>query len=80
MLSVGSPYTWQPFASHKQRWMNPILLPRKRARDTIPSTLAHRSAGPPPNFSANTTIEAVMKAKHLLTVGYIGLLTHNTSM
>jgi hypothetical protein len=47
---------------------------RKRAPDIIPSTSADRSADPPPNFSSNTAIEAVMKVKHLLTIGYFGLL------
>jgi hypothetical protein len=43
-----------------------LLLPRKKAPDTI--------LGPPPSFSLKTTIEAVMKAKHLLTTDYIILL------
>jgi hypothetical protein len=36
--------------------------------------LADRSTCPPPSFSPNTTIEAVMKVKHLLIIGYINLL------
>jgi hypothetical protein len=51
-----------------------LLLPRKRAPDTIPSTPDDQSTGSPPSFSPKTTIEAVMKAKHMLTTGYIGLL------
>jgi hypothetical protein len=51
-----------------------LLLPRKRAPDTIPSTPAELSIGSPPSFSPKTTIEVVMKAKHLLTTCYIGLL------
>jgi hypothetical protein len=43
-----------------------LLLLRKRAPDTTLSP-AEWSTGPPPNFSTNTTIEAVMKVKHLLT-------------
>jgi hypothetical protein len=43
-----------------------LLLLRKRAPDTT-SSPAEWSAGPPPSFSPNTAIEAVMKAKHLLT-------------
>jgi hypothetical protein len=51
-----------------------LLLPRKGAPDAIPSMSAEPSVGPPPSFSLNTTIEAVMKAKHLLKNGYNGLL------
>jgi hypothetical protein len=36
--------------------------------------LADRSIGLPPSFSPKTTIEEVMKAKHLLAISYIGLL------
>jgi hypothetical protein len=42
-----------------------LLLPRKRAPDTISSTLAGRSIGPPPSFSPLTAIATVMKVKHL---------------
>jgi hypothetical protein len=45
----------------------------KKASDTTPSP-AEWSAGPQPSFSPNTAIEAVMKANHLLTIDYIGLL------
>jgi hypothetical protein len=51
-----------------------ILLLRKMAPDIIPNMSADGSAGLPPSFSPETTIEAVMKAKHLLTIGYVGLL------
>jgi hypothetical protein len=51
-----------------------LLLLRKKAPDTILSTPADQSAGPPPSFSPKTNIEAVMKAKHMLTTSYIGLL------
>jgi hypothetical protein len=51
-----------------------LLLLRKRAPDTIPSTPANPSTGPPHSFSPKITIEAVMKAKHLLTTSYICLL------
>jgi hypothetical protein len=51
-----------------------LLLLRKRAPDIIPSTPANRSAGLPPSFSPNTTIETVVKARHLLTTSYIDLL------
>jgi hypothetical protein len=51
-----------------------LLLLKKRTPDIIPNTLADRSAGPPPSFSPKTTIEVVMKAKHLLTISYINLL------
>jgi hypothetical protein len=51
-----------------------LLVPRKRALDTICSTLADRSAGSPPSFSPKRITEAVMKAKHLWTTCYIGLL------
>jgi hypothetical protein len=50
-----------------------LLLSRKRAPDTTLS-LAEWSAGPSPNFSPTTAIEAVMKVKHLLTIAYINLL------
>jgi hypothetical protein len=46
-----------------------LLLPRKRASDITPSP-AEWSIGPPPSLSPNTVIEAVMKAKHLLTACY----------
>jgi hypothetical protein len=29
MLSMGSPRTWQPFASHQQRWTNPTAPEKK---------------------------------------------------
>jgi hypothetical protein len=67
-LPVGSPCMWQPFASHPQHWMNPTAL-EKRAPDITPSP-ADRSAGPPPSFSPNTTIEVVIKAKHLSAACY----------
>jgi hypothetical protein len=51
-----------------------LLLLRKRAPNPSPSTPIDRSTGPPPSFSPNTTIEAVMKAKHVLTTYYISLL------
>jgi hypothetical protein len=51
-----------------------LLLPRKRAPNTILSTSADQSAGPPPSFSPKITIEVVMKDKHLLTASYISLL------
>jgi hypothetical protein len=51
-----------------------LLLLRKRAPDTISSTLTDQSVVPPPSFSPKTTIEVVMKAKHLLTTSYNGLL------
>jgi hypothetical protein len=46
-LPAGGPHTWQPSTSHRQSWMESLLL-RKRAPDTIPSTPADRSAGPHP--------------------------------
>jgi hypothetical protein len=51
-----------------------LLLPRKRALDTIASTPADQSTGTPTSFSPNTTIKVVMKAKNLLTTCYISLL------
>jgi hypothetical protein len=51
-----------------------LLLQRKNAPNTIPSMSADRSVGPPLSFSPNITIEAVMKAKLMLTTCYIGLL------
>jgi hypothetical protein len=54
------------------RWT--ILLLRKMAPDIIPSTSADGSASLPPSFSPETTIEAVMKVKHLLTICYVSLL------
>jgi hypothetical protein len=51
-----------------------LLLLRKRAPDTISNTLTDQSVVPPPSFSRKTTIEVVMKAKHLLTTSYNGLL------
>jgi hypothetical protein len=36
--------------------------------------LTDRSTGPPPSLFPKITIEAVMKAKHLLTTSYINLL------
>jgi hypothetical protein len=42
--------------------------------DTISSTSVDRSTGPPPSFSPNTTIEAVIKGKHLSTTCYVSLL------
>jgi hypothetical protein len=51
-----------------------LLLPKKRAPDTIPSTPAGRYAGLSPSFSPKTAIEIVMKAKYLLTISYIDLL------
>jgi hypothetical protein len=44
-----------------------LLLLRKRAPDTIPSTPAGRATCPPPSLSPLIDIEAVMKAKALLT-------------
>jgi hypothetical protein len=72
-FSVGSSYTWQPFASHQQCWTDPTA-PKKKAPDTIPSMPANWSIGPPPSSSPKTIIEAVIKAKHMLTTCYIGLL------
>jgi hypothetical protein len=46
-----------------------LLLSRKRDPDTTLSP-TERSTGPPPSFSPNTAIEAVMKAKHLSITGY----------
>jgi hypothetical protein len=51
-----------------------LLILRKRAPDTIPSTPGDQSVGPPSIFSPKTTIEAVIKSKHLLITGYIDLL------
>jgi hypothetical protein len=45
MLPAGGPHTWQPSTSRRPDWME-SLLPRKRAPNTILSTLADRSAGP----------------------------------
>jgi hypothetical protein len=60
------------------RWPNRVgrtlLQPRKKALDTFPSMPTNRSVGSTPSFSLNTTIEVVMKVKHLLTIGYVGLL------
>jgi hypothetical protein len=39
--------TWQSFTSHRQSWTKSLLL-RKRAFDTIHSTLANRSTSPYP--------------------------------
>jgi hypothetical protein len=78
LLPMGSPRTWQPSKSHHQRWMDPAT-PEKRAPDTTPS-LAERSAGPPPSFSPDTAIEAVMKSKHPLTTGYQVYQAHITEM
>jgi hypothetical protein len=50
-----------------------LLLLRKGAPNTIPSTSVDQSIGPSPSFSSNTTIEVVMKAKHQLTTCYISL-------
>jgi hypothetical protein len=50
-----------------------LLHLRKRAPDTTPSP-TEWCIGPPPSFSPKITIKAVMKAKHLLTTGYIDLL------
>jgi hypothetical protein len=72
-LSAGSPHIWQPFASHQQRWTEPTA-PEKKGSLYNPSTSADRSVALPPSFSPKTTIQVVMKAKHLLTTGYIGLL------
>jgi hypothetical protein len=36
---------WQPFTSHRLSWTE-LLLPRKRASDTIHSTPADQSTGP----------------------------------
>jgi hypothetical protein len=44
----------------------PYCTREKRASDTTPSP-AEWSTGPPPSFSPNTVIEAVIKSKHLLT-------------
>jgi hypothetical protein len=52
-----------------------LLLPRKRPPDTILNTSGDWSACLSPSFSPNKIIEAVMKAKHLLRTGYIGLLS-----
>jgi hypothetical protein len=57
-----------------------LLLLRKRASDTIPSTPADQSIGLPPGFSPNTTNEVVMKAKHMLTTDYIDLLKGGNSL
>jgi hypothetical protein len=63
-LSAGSPRTWQPFISHHQRWTD-STAPEKKGSQQNPSP-AESSIGPPPNFTLNTVIEAVMKVKHLL--------------
>jgi hypothetical protein len=64
-------YLWAvPVHGNLSCWPNRVghtlLLPRKRASDTIPYTSADQSTGPPPSFSPNITIEAVMNTKHLL--------------
>jgi hypothetical protein len=46
LIANGS-RTWQPFVRPRQHWTE-SLLPRKRAPDTIHSTLANRSVGPYP--------------------------------
>jgi hypothetical protein len=43
-----------------------LLLLRKKAPDTIPSTLVDQSACLPHSFSLLTTIEVVIKLKHML--------------
>jgi hypothetical protein len=59
-------------------WPNSIgrtlLLLRKSTPNTVLNTSAGRSVGPPPSFSPNIAIEAVMKAKHLLVTSYVSLL------
>jgi hypothetical protein len=59
-----------PVQGNIWRWPNRVgrtlLHSRKMAPDTILSMLADRSIGPPPSFSPITTIEAVMKTKHML--------------
>jgi hypothetical protein len=50
-----------------------LLQPIKRALNTTLNP-TEWSVGLPYSFSPNTTIEAVMKAKHLLRTYYIGLL------
>jgi hypothetical protein len=56
-----------------------LQLLRKRAPNTNPS-MAEWSTGPPPRFSPNIAIEAVMKVKHLSTVGYQAYRAHITGM
>jgi hypothetical protein len=59
-----------PVRGNLSHWPNRVgrtlLLPRKRAPNATPNTLTDWSTGLPPSFSPNTTIEAVMKAKHML--------------
>jgi hypothetical protein len=45
--SCGGPCMWQHSMSHRQGWIESLLL-RKRPPDTIPSTPADRSASPYP--------------------------------
>jgi hypothetical protein len=64
-------FSWVvPIRGNLSHWPNRVvwtlLLLRKRAPDTIPSTSVDRSIDLPPNFSPLTAIEAVMKVKHLL--------------
>jgi hypothetical protein len=65
MFFAGSLRTWKPFTLIQQSWTDPTTL-EKRASNTIP-TSTDRSAGPPPSFSPNKTVEAVgLSVKHLL--------------
>jgi hypothetical protein len=57
----------------QQSWTDPTAL-EKKAPDIILSTLADWSTFPSPSFSRNTASEVVMKAKHLFSTGYNGLL------
>jgi hypothetical protein len=61
MLPTGGTRTWQPSTSHRQSWTE-SLLPRKRAPDTIPSTLTDRSAGPYPVSLPNQPIKQWRKS------------------
>jgi hypothetical protein len=72
-----------PVYSNLSQVINNIVrtlpLLRKWAPDTTPSP-TEWSAGPPPSFSPNTVIEAIMKAKHLSTLGYYAYRVHITGM
>jgi hypothetical protein len=67
MISADSPLYVATFHADPTELDGPYCPWEKRAPNTILSTPAHWSAGLSPIFSLNTTVETVMKGKHLLT-------------
>jgi hypothetical protein len=64
--------------SHQKCWTESLLL-RKRDSRLHPQHAGWLIYGSPPSFLLKRTIEAVEKAKHLLTTSYISFWAHISS-